>query len=284
MTLNYRYGNANAQYSEYIKEEKHQLNLSHRTKGYYGLTSNLDLEDTSSSQRVALRADVRDEKFRINSNYNYSTQKSGSIASQTLNTQLATGIYFAGDTFSISEPIDSSFIIVENGEKLEKNPLGITGFHDIDDKPYSSFVIQNTDHRIKTLMANELNLPEGMNVIDVEQSFRSNYKSGSVMHIDALSYYSVKGKLVDQNGKAIALRAFKVYNTLTGVKELTFTDEKGGFLIPNMDIGEYNAILFRKKGENDISKFSFSIKEREGMKNLIDIGTVKVKLPKKKDS
>ena len=282
VTLNYRYGNGNAQYSEYTEEQKHTLSLSHRTEGYYGLTSNLDLEDTPSNQRVTLRTNLRDEKFRLNSSYNYNTQKDSSISNQSLSTQFATGIYFAGDTFSISEPIDSSYIIVENGDKTKNNPLGIIGYHDIDDKPYSSFIVPNTDYRTKKMVVNELNLPMGMDVVDAEQYFLSSYKSGSVMKIEIKSFFSVQGRLIDQKGEPIALRAFKIFNPNTGTKEMAFTDEQGAFLLGNMEIGEYNAILFRQKGDSDVSKFSFSVKEEKGIKNLIEIGDIKVKLPKKK--
>lgn len=280
LSLNYRYGNANAQYSTYIEEQKHQLNLSHRTEGYYGATSNLDLEESPINQRVALRADLRDEKFRLNSNYTHTTQKESSTDNQNLNMQLATGIYFAGDTFSISEPINSSYIIVENEAKLDDTPLGIMGYQDIDDEPYGSFVVQNTDYRTKEMMVNELNLPEGMTIVNPTQNFSSSYKSGSVMKIKADSFYSVKGKLIEPNGEVIALRAFKVYNPQTGVKEMAFTDEKGEFRLGKIEIGEYNAILFRTKGENDISKFSFSIKEESIIKNIIDIGDIEIKLSK----
>jgi len=282
IALNYRYGNINAKYSEYIKEQKHLLSLSNHTKGYYGLTNNLDLEDTPSNQIVALRSDLRDEKFRINSNYTYNTQKKNSTDNQNFNAQLATGIYFAGDSVTISEPIDSSYIIVENDEKIEDNPLGIIGYQDIDEKPYSSFVIPSTDYRTKKIIVNEMDLPIGMDVVNAEQSFTSKYKSGSVMKIEVKSFYSVKGKLIDQKGNPIALRAFKVFNPNTGEKEVSFTDEQGAFLLGNMEIGEYNAVLFRQKGDSDISKFSFSVKKIDGMKNLIDIGTIKVKLPKKR--
>ena len=280
LSLNYRYGNVNARYGNYIEEQKHQLNFSHRTEGYYGLNSNFDIEETPINQRVALRSDLKNEKFRINSNYTYSTQKESSSNNQNLNMQLATGIYFAGDTFSVSEPINSSYIIVENEEKLDDTPLGIIGYQDIDDEPYSSFVVQNSDYRTKKMIINEINLPEGMTIISPEQHFSSTYKSGSVMKIEADSFYSVKGRLIEPNGKAIALRAFKVYNPQTGGKEMAFTDEKGAFRLGKIEMGEYNVILFRKKGEDDISKFSFSIKEENIIKNIIDIGDITVKLSK----
>jgi outer membrane usher protein FimD/PapC len=277
LTLNYRYGDIDTRYSEYLRDEKHLLSISHSSKDYYGLTSNLDLEDTYSNQRASVRADFKDEKFRLNANYNYNNSKHSSRDSQNFNTQFATGVYFAGDSFSISEPINNSYIIVENNEKIEDTPAGIIGYQEIDDDVYDSYIISSGDHQTRELEVNELNLPMGMDIVNVKQSFKSNYKSGSVMHIDVNSFYSVKGRLVDQDGKAIKLRAFKVYNTKTGEREMAFTDENGEFLLSHIEISDYNAILFRGKDESELSKFSFSLKESEGMKNLIDIGEIKIK-------
>jgi len=281
-TLNYRYGDIDTQYSEHLNDKKHQLSIGHKTDNNYGITTNLDLEDTPKNQRVALRADLEDEKFRLNTNYNYGIQKNTSKNNQNLNMQFATGIYFAGDSFTTSKPINNSYIIVKNSEKLKNNPIGIKGYQDGDNKIYSSYIITSGDHQIKELEIDELNLPSGMDVVNTKQSFKSNYRSGSIMYIDVNSFYSVKGRLVDQNGKPIKLRAFKVYNTNTGVKEMAFTDENGNFLLAHIEIADYNAILFREKEEDELSKFSFSVKENSGKENLIDIGEIKIKLPTKK--
>ena len=284
VALNYRYGNSALRYDRYIEEKRDLVSLTHRTDGYYNIASNIDIENSQLNQRLAIREDVRNEKFRFSTNYTQTKPKNGTRSSQNLSSQFSTALLFAGSSWTISEPISSSFIIVDNDEKLEESPLGIKGYQEGDDYTFDSFAIQSTDYRSRSLIVNEENLDMGINLLHSKQTFISKYRSGSKMNITVKSLFSLKGRLIDQNKKPITLRAFKVFNIVTGNKEMVFTNDNGEFILEDVENGQYNAVLFRKKNEDGIARFSFTVdkSKHQNTENLIHIGDINVQLPKQK--
>jgi len=286
LTFNYRFGKEREyelQYDKHFKDDDSQsVSLNYITDGYYNTFYSLDIDDMKNSDRYSFRNYIRNEKFRLNTSYDY-TKNSNSKDTQTLSLQLETGVVFAGSSFTITEPMSSSFVIVENDDKIEK-PLGVVGFQKEDEFKYKTYALPLSNHRVKTLEADESDLEMGVDLYEPIQKFVTGYRSGSVMKLDVKSLYSVKGILVDEFGKPIKLRAFKLYNIDRNQKEMAFTNDKGEFEIQNIESGRYNAVLFRKADEIDNTKFSFVIDENSLKRNVIDVGTIKVKLSDKKKS
>jgi outer membrane usher protein FimD/PapC len=201
---------------------------------------------------------------------------------QSLGIQLSTGFVFAGNTATITEPISSSFVIVNNDGKIEQ-PLGLDGYQDIDEHIYDSFALQLGDYTQRELNVDESELDFGIDLEKSVQSFYTNYKSGSVMDIKIQNLYSVKGVLIDKKtNEPIKRKAFKLFNREKGEKSMGFTNNSGKFTIEQVDIGTYNATLIHEEQYEGVAKFSFEIKEEA--ENLIDLGTIKIKMPKKKDT
>ena len=61
-----------------------------------------------------------------------------------------------------------------------------------------------------------------------------------------------------------------------------FTNNSGRFTIEQVDIGTYNVTLTREEQYEGVAKFTFEIKDNA--QNLINLKTIKVKMPKKKDT
>jgi outer membrane usher protein FimD/PapC len=285
LALNYRFGNNTAaRYEHSFQAKEDLLNVTHRTDGYYNIATNLDIQNTPLTQGIALRNDIRNEKFRFSTNYTNTKPNNASGNTQNISSQLSTSLLFAGNSWTISEPMSSSFIIVDNNPLLHNSPLGIKGYQESDDYIFDSFAIQGSDYRTQKFSVNEENLDMGINLTHSTQTFFNKYRSGSKMDIKVKSLFSLQGKLIDQKNQPIALRAFKVFNISSGKKEMLFTNDNGEFILEDVEDGQYNALLFRKKNENGTTRFSFTVNKKKVKKNenLIDIGTIKVTLSKKK--
>ena len=278
--LEYHLGQNSARYANYVNDSKHQINLQHNSKGKYGFSTNFQYENSKIVDSYNLKSDISDEKFRIDSSYNLNRNKKADNQNELLSFQLATGIVFAGDRATITAPINSSFIIVDNDNKLE-NPLGIFGYQESDDFIYDSFTIDASDYSKRELTVDESNLDFGIDIAEVKQKFVTNYKSGSVMKIAVENLYSVKGIFYDKaTKKPIKYKAFKVFNTLTGEQSKSFSNENGEFTINRVGVGRYNITFVKEKGYAGVARFSFEIKE-SNKNNLIDLGKIYIEMPKK---
>jgi len=278
ITLNYQFANSRTSYTNYIEKKTNQLDFNYNSEGKYGLDTNMQYKNSPNLDRYNIRAMIDDEKFKLNSSYNISNNKKSNKKSQSSGFQFSTGIVFAGDKATITSPITSSFVIVSSDDKLKK-PLGISNYQESDDLIYDTFALQLSDYKETTLSVNEVDLDFGIDLINPKQTFITAYKSGSIMNIDVKNMFSITGKIVDMHQKAIANRAFKLFNTRTGTKVLGFTNDSGNFSVPEIEIGRYNATFMQRDGYDGVAKFSFEIKD--STENLINLGVIKVKLPPK---
>jgi len=280
-TLEYRVGRERVSYNNYPNENRHQLSSNYSSSGRYGFSNTLEYDHSMENDKYYAQADLVDEKFKLDTTYSMNDNKNSDKKNQSLGVQFSTGVVFAGDTATITEPINSSFIIVKNDDKLEK-PLGLDKYQDSDDYIYDSFALQIGDYNKRELSVDESELDFGIDLDKSIQSFFSNYKSGSVMDIKVKNIHSVKGILVDvETNKPIASKAFKLFNTQTGKKFMGFTNDNGKFTVEQADIGKYNVTLVKEEKYKGVAKFNFEIKENS--ENLINLGTIKIKMPKKKE-
>ncbi len=280
-TVEYRFKKERLRYTNYIEEKRQILNANHNTQGRYGLSHNLEIDHTDEKDKYYAQANLKDEKFKLDTTYRLTDNKDGHNKNQSLGIQFSTGFVFAGDTATITKPINSSFIIVKNDPKL-KEPLGLDGYQDINQHIYSSFALPIGDYTTRELSVDERELDFGIDLEKSTQNFYSNYKSGSVMDIKVQNLYSVKGILIDKKtNQPISNKAFKIFNTELGKKTLGFTNEEGAFTIREVDVGTYNATLLREEQYEGVAKFNFTINNNRT--NLIDLGKIEVDMPKKKD-
>jgi outer membrane protein OmpA-like peptidoglycan-associated protein len=282
-TLDYRFGERyNTRYVNYVNEKKHQLNLRRNPEGRYGINSDLQFETHKQATNYKLRADMNNEKFRIDGSYLLSNLKSSDTKNETLGLQLATGFVFAGTKASITTPINSSFVIVDNDDKLE-TPLGLNGYHEVDEFIYDSFAVDVSDYSERELFVDESALDFGIDLRDSKQKFLTNYKSGAVMEVVVENFYSIKGSFYDdETRKPLAHKAFKVFNTQTGDRSTSFTNEKGEFIINHVDIGSFNITFTKESGYKGVARHQFFIKKDEA-KSLMDMGKVYIEMPEKKE-
>ena len=282
-TLDYRFGERyNARYVNYVQEEKHQLNLRRSAEGKYGVNSDLQLETNKQATNYNLRADMNNEKFRVDASYLLSNLKRDNNKNETIGLQLATGFVFAGDKATITSPINSSFVIVDNDDKLE-TPLGLNGYHQVDEFVYDSFAVDVSDYSERELFVDESALDFGIDLEYSKQKFLTNYKSGAVMDIAVENFYSIKGSFFEEESrKPLIHKAFKVFNTLTGERSTSFTNEKGEFIINHVGVGSFNVTFVKEHGYKGVARYNFFIKEDE-KKSLMDMGKVYIKMPEKRE-
>ena len=282
VTLEYRFGRERVSYTNQVNKNEHLLTSTYSAQGQYGFSNTMEYAHTKEQDKYYVQANLKDEKFRLDTTYTLNNNKVSNSKNQTLGIQLSTGFVFAGDTATITEPINSSFVIVNNDSKL-KESLGLDGYQNIDEHIYDSYALQIGDYTQRELSIDESELDFGIDLEKSVQSFYSNYKSGSVMDIKVQNLHSVKGVLLDsKSNKPIAKKAFKLFNRETGKKSMGFTNNSGQFTIEQVDIGTYNATLIREEQYEGVAKFTFNIKE--DAESLIDIGVLKIKMPKKKDT
>jgi outer membrane usher protein len=279
-TLEYRFGEYSSRYDNYISEKKEQLNLKYHSSQRYGFNGELTLEKSEQRDNYNIRADINNEKFRVNSNYNLSKSNYGE--NQNLGLQLATGMVFAGEHATITAPITSSFVIVDNDDRLEK-PLGIQNYQDIDEFVYDSFAIELSDYEEREFVVEESNLDFGIDLEKFQEKFISNYKSGSVMEVNVQNFYSVKGVFYDdRTKKPLAGKAFKIFNLQTGEKSRSFTNDQGAFTINHVGVGKYNISFMQENQYKGISRYTFTIDEQQ-KESLMDMGKIYIKTPEKKE-
>ena len=279
-TLSYQLGKNRINYSNYTNENRYQISASRSSSSRYGISSNMNYNHSDESEQYYARVAIKDEKFKLDTSYNMMDKANGNQKNQSLGFQLATGIVFAGERATFTAPINSSFVIVNNDDKLEQ-PLGLEGYQNSDDYIYDSFAIGLGDYSQRELSVDETELDFGIDLENPSQIFLTNYKSGSVMEIAVQNLMSIKGLIVDDKGEPVKNKAFKVFNTQTGSKVIGFTDSYGKFSVPEIEIGKYNATFVKEEGYEGVSKFKFEIKDDS--QNLIDLGTIKIKMPKKKE-
>ena len=280
LNLYYTFDHAySASYSGDLTEKSHALSLAYNTAGSYGLNSHLDLRHTEQSNQYRMGMNYNDEKFRLNTSYGYTDQSSRDSSSASYDMQLATGIAFAGRTATITAPINSSFVIVDNDDRLKK-PLGIAGRQESDAFIYDTYALNLSDYTVRDITVDESNLDFGMDLKYANNKFSTFYHSGSVMDIEVQNFYALKGVFHDKKTRQIiASKAFKVFNTTTGVRTMGFTDETGAFTINHLDKGAYNLTFVKEAGYQDVARYKFEIKEMK--QSLVDMGDLYVKLPKK---
>jgi len=272
LTLNYKIGNNRISYGNYIKDDSYQIDISHNSPTRYGFNSNFQYKNSSDNKRYNLRSIINDEKFKLDTSYNLleSTKKS-----QSLGVHLATGFVFAGDRATITSPINSSFVIVSNDKRL-KEPLGLIHYQE-DNPKYDTFAVPLSNYKKTKLSVDEKDLDFGIELLNPTQKVITEYRSGAIMDLKIKSLLSIRGKIVDEKNHPIKNSAFKIFNTRTGKKLISFTDENGNFTVSEVEIGKYNARFLKEAKYTDVIKFSFEIKDSR--ENLIDLGTIKVKLP-----
>jgi outer membrane protein OmpA-like peptidoglycan-associated protein len=282
-TLDYRFGERyNARYVSYLSDQKHQLNLRRNAEGRYGVNTDLQFETHELATNYNLRADMNNEKFRIDGSYLNSQVKGSQTSNETLGLQLATGFVFAGTKATITAPINSSFVIVDNDDKLDP-ALGLNGYHEVDEFVYDSFAVDLSDYSERELFVDESALDFGVDLQDSKQKFLTNYKTGAVMDVVVENFYSIKGSFYDnETRKPLGHKAFKVFNTDTGERSTSFTNDKGEFVINHVGVGSYNVSFVKERAYKGVARHNFFIKEDE-QKSLMDMGRVYLEMPEKKE-
>jgi len=281
-SIEYRFDAYSSRYTNNFTQEEQQVNLKYTSRSRYGLNSDVLLTKNTESQNFGLRSDLHNEKFNMNSSYNISTQNNSNLKNENIGVQLATGIVFAGGKATITAPINSSFVIVDNDDRLEK-PLGIKSQHDAEEFTYDRYAIELSDYEERELVIEESNLDFGIDLKDFKESFKSNYRSASIMNIDVQNFYSIKGVFHQkENGKPLANKAFRVFNLQSGEKTTSFTNKKGAFIINHIDIGTYNISFSKEKKYKTILRHSFTI-DTKNQESLIDMGDIYLTMPKRKE-
>ena len=280
VTLEYRLGQERISYTNNIEKNQHQLSSTYSSKERYGFSNNMEYDHSKEQNKYYIQTNLKDEKFRLDTTYTMSNNKNSK--NQSLGIQLSTGFVFAGDTATITEPINSSFVIVNNDSKLE-HPLGLDGYQNIDNNIYNSYALQIGDYNKRELSINESELDFGIDLEKSIQSFYTNYKSGSVMDIKVQNLHSVKGILIDkETNQPIKKKAFKLFNRETGKKSMGFTNDTGKFTIEQIDLGTYNVTLMKEEQYEGVAKFNFEVEDE--VESLINLGTISIQMPKKKDT
>lgn len=281
LTLTYNWDHSQASYINYAKEQRHQLDINYENEGIYGLSGELFYENSQHSDRYNVRTRMNDEKFIFDSSYSLNDNSLEQY--QSLDMQLATGLVFAGDKATVTSPITSSFVIIDNDDRL-KTPVGIEGYQESDAFIYDNFALQLGDYTQRTLTVDESHLDFGVNLKNLEETFITKYKSGSILNVETESLLSIKGVFLNkETHQPITYKAFKVFNTFSGTKSVGFTNENGEFTISGVEEGKYNISFMHELGYKDIATYNFEIKKSDLNKSLIDFHNIYLKIPKKKE-
>ncbi len=281
VTLSYNWGETQLNYINYTQDQRQRVEINHDGSNRYGLSSDFSYEKSDESEQYHMRTVMDDEKFRLDSSY--VVNKLGKRTNQSMGVQFASGMVFTGDKATITAPITSSFVIVDNDDNLD-HPLGIEGYQDSEALIYDNYAITLGDYNERTMIVDESNLDFGIDLKSIDSKFITNYKSGSLMEIKVNNYLSIKGVLYDKSTqKPLIYKAFKVFNTTTGTKEMSFTNGEGLFTIGGMEEGHYNVSLVHEAGYNGIAKFNFDISKKDMHKKIINLHKVYLEMPTKED-
>jgi len=275
-TIEYQFRDYRSRYKHYLNEDKEQLDIRYRNRGRYGWDSGLQVDNDTKSTRYALDADYADEKFKLDSSYRINDPKQGK-QNEMLSMQLSTGVVFAGDKATISTPMNSSFIIVDNDDRL-KRPLGIVGYHKDSRAKYDTYAIEMGDYTYRELFVDESQLDFGIDLVRSNEKFVSNYRTGSQMNIDIDNFYSIEGFFYDKKTKQpIKNRAFKVFNPKSGKKRMSFTNQDGKFIIHHLEAGVYNITFVHQRGDKGVARYRLEIKQTD--KSLQNVGRIYLEMP-----
>ena len=133
-----------------------------------------------------------------------------------------------------------------------------------------------SDYSKRKLYVDEKDLDIGLDILNIGNSFVSNYRTGSVMNIEVESFHNVIGKIVDkETGEVIALKTIKINNRTKRKKDISFSDDDGSFSFYHIEEGHYDVTVFRPKSKTrKILRFQF--KTNKNSKNIIDLGILKI--------
>lgn len=273
-TFSYEWDKGRLNYADYYSEKKKQLDMSYGSSQKYGVMNELYYENSEDYSNYNLRTVVNDEKFRLDSSYLYNSRKE-----QAFNVQLSTGVVFANDKVTMTAPITSSFVIVDNDDKLEK-ALGIKGYQENDAFVYDSFALELGNYSERYFEINQNNLDFGVDLKNFEENLQSNYLSGSTMDIEVQNFLALKGAFYDKvTKKPLSFKAFKIFNRQKGTKLTSFTNEDGVFNIAPIEAGTYNVSFVHEAGYKGIARHKFTIKEDK--QGILDMGKIYIEMPKK---
>ena len=261
-SLRYTFGKkSTGEYKREIESGKikNNYNYSYRDEKK-GLFFDTRFDKTKEEKNYDSELELIDAKY--NFNLNYSKKESIDNSNQNLNLIFKSGIAFSRDKFTLTKPLNSSFILVSNDTNNSVN-LGIMD----NQSRYKNFIIPINDYSYKTLQIDESSLPFGLSLKNRKSNFFSNYKSSSIMNIKIIKYYVVDGYLYEKNS-TIKLKPLKIINTKTKKIYESFTTQKGRFIIEDLIEGEYEGEYFDKKLKKR-GKFYFKV-DRDRLKNSND--------------
>jgi len=279
LSLTYHFGRDYSIRSiNYLTENNNQFNLRRMSPSRYGIDAELQYKNNKDNNNYYLSTNIENEKFRLSSTYSVNDLHNNT--SESMGIQFATGAVFAGTTATITEPMTSSFVIIDNDDKLEKS-LGIQGLHEENEFKYDTYALEMNDFTNRSFVVDESDLDFGIDLKHSIERFRSNYKNGFVFNVDVENFYTLKGVFYDKKTKEpVSSKAFKVFNADTGEKSMSFTNEDGSFVIHHMGIGHYNITFVKESIFSKAARYKFVI-EKEDTQRLRDMGAIYIDMPEK---
>ena len=172
----------------------------------------------------------------------------GQRSNEQNNTNLTfhTSLAFVGDYWSISRPINESFIMVKTEDALSNIPLYIDRNEDnytASTGPFSSAVIPFSQaYRFYPLKIDPRNIPVGVEFPKYEYVMMAPFRGGVLLKLTAKKNRAVVGKLFD--GKQVMDLAVGYLESTNNKNKIPFfTNRKGRFLIESIEQGEYKVIV-----------------------------------------
>ena len=264
-----------------LKEDNQRTELALVKNGRFGLDGTLSHEEIeNSSEKDTIRSRYSHQKYLANLNYTQTKPNLGT-RSDSGSFGLSTAVAFVGDNYAFTQPVASSFVLVQNDDYFKEKPLGMKSFNS--DDPSSHYVIPSSDYVMRELKVEDRDLVFGVDLKKSHFRVASKYKTGSLIQITPQFILSARGVLHDSDGKAVGLSVFKVFKrdsngTMQALAEnaIFFTNKEGRFILNNMSEGAY---LVREINREKPRSFTFSTENVQMQEGIIDLGLIKLSKP-----
>lgn len=191
-----------------------------------------------------------------------------------------TAIVFVDGQWGISRPVTDSFALFIphpklKGQMIGVNPDGVGNYQAQVDRFGPAVMSNLRSYQLSTLRVNAPDLPIGYEIGPQVHYIVPTYKSGTLIQVGSDASVFLKGRLVDSQGKVVALQAGEVLSLSdSDWKTVTiFTNKAGKFALEGFKPGKYLIRLYTDQPQ--VAHFTIP----DAQEGIYDVGPIQVSIP-----
>lgn len=239
------------------------------------INTDIDTNRTETASNYNGRLRYRHNRFQAELLHRASESETRADLSNQTNFTLANSFSFAGNKFAISDPIGSSFMLIDTDEQLKGTRLDINSGGAYTPPKVDAFgpaVVTNlTPYQISRIAVDTTELPEGLSVRQHTYFAKMRYKAGTLVDIKSKGSAALFGRLIRPDGTAFGLEVFEFVNINDPNDRIeAFSNDLGEFVLEGLSIGKY-----RLESETNLEYMLEITKDQKG---LIEAGSLRLKV------